>query len=228
MKLLDAALSLFAWPPRPIDWPIYGHWPAFYYDKAPDAVVDFCGGTRANTTWSQLSEPCGLWVVKMLKCQQGCRPFHWMSGFGTCMNDCAGRPDPSWCELPDVGMADESIKEYCRVFMKRWETCNISTHLWQAADEWHVALDNCVYSCDDTLEVQRNLGQRLSWRPAKCTPKWFACDAGSECAEVDRSHCKYPLGIGNFSCFFDDMTCENKCGDALLSEPAFVELRLRR
>merc|ERR1719161_3295976 len=199
--LSQAAIALTArWGPEAGQWPIPGQWPSVYTGLAPAAVVNLCGGIEGETKWSDVSEKCAKYTVKMLQCSQACGQSNRLSGFGDCMGSCTGGdPQEAWCD--DVpASAPFQVKKQCHLFVGRWNTCEVGK-AWATADEWFNAVDSCVYNCETSLATQNELGQPLSWRKSKCPPVFFACMPDDSCAQVDSMQCVPPLGYGAKECF---------------------------
>lgn len=238
MRLLDrlrqaAALALARYGPKAQDWPIPGAWPAQYYDLAPVAVVDLCGGVRGVSKWENVSEPCATWTVSMLKCQQACHQTHWSGGFGGCMARCSGQPREVWCEQP--ASASWEVRRYCRTFVARWRDCMVNmTDRFENSSEWAGAVDGCVFDCGAALRIQHELQYELGpganstsnataaanaepprplgWHASKCAPKLFGCGGRGWCEEVvNQTECKPPLGTGETACSVNDLHCDAKC-----------------
>lgn len=209
--LIHKALSNGTFVPQKSDWQ-WGehHWPAYFYTLAPTAIVDLCGGITGITKWGELSPSCGAWVVNNLKCMQGCNTAHRFSGFGACMQKCAGIPNPAWCsEAP----GNEKIFKHCTAFMNRWDICKVSKNAWPDSDSWFGAINNCVYNCETALETEMSMGQSLDWRGKKCNLKYYSCGTFADpfmCHTTEPLLCGYPLGQGSDVCWVDDPWCGDK------------------
>lgn len=205
--LRQAALSLAAYGPTYMDWAVPGAWPSAYVGLAPAQVVNFCGGIEGNTTWNDVAQPCAEWVVKMLRCSQGCNQVNRMTGFGDCMNQCSGKPDASWCTEPKL---TQKVKAHCQFYNEKWQACNVNS-AWASSDEWFNTVDKCVYNCTSALETEKALGSKLSWRLTKCGPLAFACGGQNKCSKVQALSCAPPVGLGQQHCYYDDPGCGDGC-----------------
>lgn len=204
------------WPaPTKKEWGVgEHHWPAFFYEFAPNNVVDLCGGTIGVTKWGDVSEDCAKWVVTNLRCMQTCNFMHRFSGFGNCLNTCSGGPPKtSWCTEPKGGKhtMDEKIVKHCNMFVGRWNACGVSTTAWADSGSWFSRIDKCVYNCQTAMETQLHMGQTFDWRSVKCgVPIWFTCGPGADpfqCGTVNPYLCEGPVGRGVEVCFHDDPWC---------------------
>lgn len=207
-----------AYGPTAWDWPLPGAWPAFTYGLVPDQVVDFCGGKRGVSKWQDVSKSCATWAVQELKCQQACQQTNVYSGFGTCMQTCAGLPQKDWC------MEAPRNQKYCELVLGRWEQCEVNKN-WEKESEWVVAIDKCVFTCDASLEMYKVVGELPGWRSGKCPPGYWACGAQDSpaadgppppCEKLPDgpgapAECKFPVATGERPCFYEDPACGEGC-----------------
>lgn len=215
--LRQVILAFAALGPKPEEWPCPGSWAAQYVRLAPDPVVDLCGGRRGKTTWDQVPTRCAEWVVHTLQCQQVCRNTNWARGFGQCVSKCSGGPPSTdWCTKGDHD-ASGKTRKICDVFVGRWNECGMSTKALESEVDWYSGIDKCVFNCDDSLKIQADVSQVLSWRAPKCQMVFFRCGKEKNCLRVkdeDRAtKCSMPLGYGNHTCTDNNIDCGCKDED---------------